>query len=387
MKHEIHFFLLLFLSSTALFSTYAEERTIDVNGTLREYIIEVPSGYDGTVPYDLIIVYHGMTGTALQTAYTGFHLFGETYNFITIYPQGLDDIENVFNPGTTTTGWRFELANNRDVTFTETLLDSIEAEYNIDPSGIFITGISNGGYFSDILACNIGDRLAAIAPVIGGFPLSVVSQCSVAKKLPVLHLGSEYDGVVDIEHLRSATEYWVEHNECEAAPVSSGICDVYSGTEAGAIVQHCEFVCIVGGQEVTSKNAGCHTWPTSFTGYDFDATELILDFFLDNGLGQTSISDHFHKSKNRFNGRICSNISYNIDNSAISFRLLSAGTVYLNLYSLNGSLIAQPLPGRYLSRGIHKVPVKISAPAGGIYLIKFTFNGDIVADKIVIIDR
>ena len=57
--------------------------------------------------------------------FTGFHDYGDQDHFITIYPQGLDDIDNPFNPGTTTTGWKFEIADNRDVTFTEVLLDSL----------------------------------------------------------------------------------------------------------------------------------------------------------------------------------------------------------------------------------------------------------------------
>lgn len=356
---------------------FAEDKTIMVDGTPREYIIEVPSNYDGTVPYDLILVYHGMGGTAQQTLFTGFHNSGNSDKFITIYPQGLEDIEDIFNPGEFTTGWKFEVQNNRDVTFTEVLLDTLFKEYNLKEKEVYVTGISNGGYFSDILACNSGDRLAAIAPVIGGYPLEVQSfPCPITQNLPVLHLGTEFDAIVDIAHLQSATKFWTQHNACTDT-TQEDICTIYSGTDPRAVVYHCEFECLVNGQPVTEKTNGCHTWPAAFTGYSFETTDMILDFFREFGLGDNS--NHIQIPFNTKSGKSCSII---IHNSRITFSLDKPSRVSLAVYTLRGARIVQLIDNQFLHSGTHSTALDTHLTGSGMYLITmqtgtFSYTGKV----------
>jgi predicted peptidase len=48
------------------------------------------------------------------------------------------------------------------------LLDHLMAVYSVDEDRIYVTGLSMGGYGSWMLACEIPDRLAAVAPICGG---------------------------------------------------------------------------------------------------------------------------------------------------------------------------------------------------------------------------
>ena len=48
------------------------------------------------------------------------------------------------------------------------LLDDVTARYAVDPSRIYLTGLSMGGYGTWHLAARYPDRFAAIAPVCGG---------------------------------------------------------------------------------------------------------------------------------------------------------------------------------------------------------------------------
>ena len=380
MKQYPVYLLTFFLFLLTVNLVLAEERTINVNGTIREYIIEVPGNYNASTRHDLIIVYHGMTGTASQTMFTGFHDYGDQDHFITIYPQGLDDIDNPFNPGTTTTGWKFEIANNRDVTFTEVLLDTLEAEFNLRHDGIYITGISNGGYFSDILACNIGDRLGAIAPVIGGYQWLSPSACSISENLPIFHLGTEYDAIVDIENLRGATEFWIGHNDCDDTPVQQGICDVYSGSGQGSVVYHCEFECLVNGVPATAPDDACHTWPTSYTGYSFEATEMILDFFRENGLGSsTSISNSIDVS-------IYNNI-YNpfTHETKIAFQLSGTHRISLAIYNLLGKTAIRLIDNRLMKQVKHSVAVNNARLSKGAYILRLQVDDSYYSKKMLII--
>jgi polyhydroxybutyrate depolymerase len=287
-------FLFLTVVLALFLPASGENRTIQVGDTTRQYIIEVPSNYDGSTAYGIIMVFHGLTGTAEGTAsYTGFHDYGDQDGFITIYPQGLL-IDSPLNPGTQEFGWVFDITDNRDVTFVTVLLDSLIAEFNIDENKIYSTGISNGGFFSDLLGCQIGDRLTAIAPVIGGTPLSAYgAMCPVTKALPALHLGTEHDGIVDISSLRDATSFWVSHNGCNPTPTQEGMCQNYTGCTDGAEVVHCEFTCLIDGQPATAPDLACHTWPMSYTGYDFETTDLILEFFRRHGLSGQPVAVEF----------------------------------------------------------------------------------------------
>jgi polyhydroxybutyrate depolymerase len=56
-----------------------------------------------------------------------------------------------------------------DIAFIAALLDALARRHPIDAKRVFATGISNGGIFSHYLAANLADRIAAIAPVAGGF--------------------------------------------------------------------------------------------------------------------------------------------------------------------------------------------------------------------------
>ena len=54
-----------------------------------------------------------------------------------------------------------------DVGFTEALLTKISTAYTIDLQRVYSTGMSNGGYMSFLLACQLSDKIAAIASVTG----------------------------------------------------------------------------------------------------------------------------------------------------------------------------------------------------------------------------
>ena len=52
-----------------------------------------------------------------------------------------------------------------DLNFLDSLLDRMEADFNIDASRIYATGHSNGSMMTWTLASRFTDRLAAIAPI------------------------------------------------------------------------------------------------------------------------------------------------------------------------------------------------------------------------------
>lgn len=76
------------------------------------------------------------------------------------------------------------------------LLDDVAADYRIDPSRVYATGLSMGGFGTWSLAVRYPERFAAIAPVCGGLWLQDVAPI---RHLPVWAFHGEEDNTVPIE--------------------------------------------------------------------------------------------------------------------------------------------------------------------------------------------
>lgn len=150
-----------------------ELHAVRSGGGRRWYRIFVPSGYDPAVPTPVALAYHGGGGNAESIA-QGLDLctYAETYNFLAVFPEGTGALGGpplwlfqTWNGGGCC-GWAME-HDVDDVQFTRDLLDDVEARWNVDPGWVFATGLSNGAILCYRLAAELGDRIAAIAPIAG----------------------------------------------------------------------------------------------------------------------------------------------------------------------------------------------------------------------------
>ena len=135
-----------------------------INGSIihdnlqRDYILYVPALYNATNPTPLVFNFHGYTSNAFdQMWYGDFRSIADTAGFIIAHPMGSLD-----NSGIThwNVGWGGSTVD--DIGFTAALIDSLSANYNINQDRIYSTGMSNGGYFSYHLACNLSTKIAAL---------------------------------------------------------------------------------------------------------------------------------------------------------------------------------------------------------------------------------
>src|ERR1019366_9220766 len=100
----------------------------------------------------------------------------------------------------------------------------------VDPSRVYVTGISNGGGLTSELGCRLTRQIAAIAPVAGvnlvagcpqGLPISVLVFHGNADPT-VPYPGGDPGGLLRGEQLASvpqAVATWAEHDRCTAKPV------------------------------------------------------------------------------------------------------------------------------------------------------------------------
>ena len=143
------------------------------------------------------------------------------------------------------------------------------------------------------LACNLSNRIAAIASVTGSMIQPKLDTCNALHPTPVLQIhGTDdptvsYDGtggLLSSVHIDSLLKHWVQFNQCNSTPIFNTVPNTnltdnctaehyvwQNGTNNTSV----EFFKIIGGE---------HSWPGSpflngVTNQDFKATVEIWRFF------------------------------------------------------------------------------------------------------------
>ena len=190
-QRPAYFLALSGVLALACFTTRAQSDSILVGGLQRTYTLRLPSVYDGNTPLPLVIAMHGGFGSGTQLeGQSQLTVKAEQEDFIVVYPDGVPSPLNIrtWNAG----GCCGYAMNNDidDVGFISALLDTLIADLAIDTLRVYATGMSNGGFMSYRLACELSDRIAAIAPVAASM---TIDACSPTRPVPVIGLHSYLD--------------------------------------------------------------------------------------------------------------------------------------------------------------------------------------------------
>jgi polyhydroxybutyrate depolymerase len=152
------------------------------DGKSHQALLHVPPSRRGRLP--LVVAFHGARyGARFVSAYYGLSRVADAEGFAVLYPQASHDVF-----------WQLPANQTEDVEAVRVLLDSAVALSCVDGGRVYATGASNGGGFTARLGCEMSDRLAAIAPVAGGY--ASLGPCHPARPLPVLEIHGTRDEVV-----------------------------------------------------------------------------------------------------------------------------------------------------------------------------------------------
>jgi len=114
--------------------------------------------------------------------YATFDVVADTEGFLVVNPESLHDN---WNDGRLDTGID-GLEEVDDVAFVAGLIDRLTREHAIAPERVFATGISNGGMLSHRLACELSDRIPAIATVAAPMAEDLSPVCQLSNPVSVL---------------------------------------------------------------------------------------------------------------------------------------------------------------------------------------------------------
>ncbi len=282
------FLYLFFLFPLIMLGQQTVNDSIFHDNSYRSYKIYIPAIYNALQPTPLVFNFHGLTGTSsIAMWHADFRSIADTANFIIVHPQGL--LNNLGE-----THWNVGQIGTsiNDIDFVSVLLDSLSLEYNINSDRVYSTGMSNGAYMSYRLACELSDKIAAIAPVAGSYISYMLNSCNPTHPTPVLHIhgvadsSSIYYGKPGVESIPSIISYWVNHNQCDTQSVITQIANI--NLMDSSTVEHYSWDNGIHGVGVEHFKIieGGHTWPGSnfpngsgITNYDINASLEIWNFF------------------------------------------------------------------------------------------------------------
>jgi len=178
----------------------ATDGTVTVSGAIRTYRIYLPASLPHHKPVPLLVALHGGLGSGPQfEQQTGFDGLAEANRFIVVYPNGTPirpgSNEDVWNAGACCSVAAQSQENVNDVGFISALITKFETRYDIDPNRVFVTGHSNGAMLGERLACQLSDKVAAIAVQSGTL---VVGQCNPPDPVAVLEIHGTADQNVPV---------------------------------------------------------------------------------------------------------------------------------------------------------------------------------------------
>ena len=218
----------------------------------------------------LVIGLHGAGGTGEEFEQrTGLSDVGDEEGFATVYP----------NAASSRRFWSLnESAHPDDVPRVEAMLDAIEALGCTDPDRVYATGVSNGGGFAARLGCELSGRIAAVAPVAGGY--RALDRCPGNRRASLLEIHGLADHVVPYRgippdykgHVPRFVARWARRDGCSARPVRThperGVLRLrYRGCQDGTAVEHLA----IAGLD--------HGWVFRGSPADVEANEEIWRFF------------------------------------------------------------------------------------------------------------
>lgn len=138
---------------------------VTVDGTPRTAVVHVPAGASTTEPLPVVLSFHGAAEMAEHRSVVDeFTALGDEHGFVSVYPQGL---VGHAGPASGVTGWDIEAISVDEPVFVAALLDELGERVCIDEHRIAAAGISNGGGMAMLLACDLADRIRAVASVAG----------------------------------------------------------------------------------------------------------------------------------------------------------------------------------------------------------------------------
>jgi polyhydroxybutyrate depolymerase len=187
LSNYMRYFTLMMLLFNFL-SAYAQPTTplikgeLVIDGNKRSFSTYIPSDSKEKMP--LVISLHGGFASPKGMFHLAdFRPVADREKFIVVCPAS----KKIWHDGD-------DLHGIDDVKFIDQLITYIIKTYDADPDRIYVTGISNGGFMTARLACQLNRRIAAVAIVAA--TLDIGEGYDLERPMPALYMHGTSDPIV-----------------------------------------------------------------------------------------------------------------------------------------------------------------------------------------------
>jgi polyhydroxybutyrate depolymerase len=291
--------ILVLLVTAALYEwlTFRDDRLashrFEHDGRQRAYHLYLPAANGGAEGKPLVVALHRFAETGKRMSkLTGFTDLAEEAGFAVVYPEGVGRRWNtrMFGPDTID-----------DVGYIDALTKHLVDAYSLDANRVYLTGASNGGFMTYLLAAELPGAFAAVAPVMATMPESVADIANELCAVPIMIVHGTKDPVVPYDGweveagpngarpvlpIPDTARFWAKLNRAAEIPGTVDLADTV--TDDGTRVTRDEYA---GENPVVELRilGGGHTWPggeqlwprfiVGRISRDVNATEMIWEFF------------------------------------------------------------------------------------------------------------
>ncbi len=348
-------------------------------GNTRQYRVYQSPNYNASNPASMVITLHGLGDNMTNFSGIGMNNIADTANIIVVVPQAFTDqlAGTAWNSGAGFMGY-YPNATIDDVDFINTIIDSVEANYAINPNRVYACGFSMGGFMTNRLAIELNQRITAFASVAGTFGFGLTDYTP-DNNVSYLHFHGTADGTVPYAGNASGigadsiVNFWVGNNQCDMTPQHTVIPDSYND---GYTVDHYIYP---NGQENSEVEffmvtGADHTW----LGWnnDISYTREIWKFFnkhqvlLTAGVAEAKEVDLFSVSPNPASNQlniVCNDVN---QNAQVSLTDLTGKTVLSTTIQFNN--------------GHASVSLNELALTSGVYLLKLNTGSQESIQRVII---
>lgn len=154
------------------------------------YLLKLPANYQPEQQYKLLLVFHGSGGRA--SGIQGMTQFeNASDDYIVAYPNSREIEWNE--------GCDCNIAHRKkadDLGFVDKVIADVKSKYQLIDGEIYAAGFSQGGLFTQNLACNRSEVFKAVAVVAGSMSYQLADSCAPTKPVSVLMVHGEADAVL-----------------------------------------------------------------------------------------------------------------------------------------------------------------------------------------------
>jgi polyhydroxybutyrate depolymerase len=176
-------------------------------------------------------------------------------------------------------------AGVNDTGFVRLLIDSLAVRLPVDRARVFAVGFSQGGLFVHRLACELADRIAAVASVAAPMSAELAPRCAPTRPVSVLVIQGTLDeaypyegqgrGVRAVLGARPTAAFWRARNHCPAQPQGTAVPD--TARDGTTVLEERWFGCRQATEvALFTVDGGRHAWDLS---RDLSTAGALAGFF------------------------------------------------------------------------------------------------------------